>query len=314
MSKKNRIMLLAGLGMVLSLSQVQAHEGHHDAEEETSGHTELSAADVIAEKAEKKNVQIDMKKLSEAFGNFIGRNLQSPGLKFDMDSLIKGIREGSSGAPSPLTEKEYEEMMLAVQERAFKEMSETNLNSANEFLKKNATATGVVEVVPGKLQYVIVKEGTGAAVVEHNSPKINYTGKYQDGTVFGTSEEMGGPITIPLDQTIPGFSKGILGMKEGEERKLFVHPDLGYGTTGQLPPNELLIFDIKLVKANAQDEKKSASSVGAEGDKAHADADHNDEDFYIEEDEETDEATPKTHASTPATSAPAIKVESKPAK
>ena len=44
------------------------------------------------------------------------------------------------------------------------------------------------------------------------------------------------PITIPLDQTIPGFSKGIVGMKEGEKRRLFVHPDLGYGTTGQLPP------------------------------------------------------------------------------
>lgn len=282
MLKMKRILLLASIATTFSNFSLQAHEGNH------SEHTEISDASEgiahphpIENKADKKPVQVDMKKLSEAFGNFIGRNLQSPGLKFDMDSLIKGIREGSTGAPSPLTEKEYEEMMLAVQERAFKEMSETNLKSANDFIQKNAQASGVVEIVPGKLQYMIVKEGTGPAVEAHNSPKINYTGKYQDGTVFGTSEEMGGPITIPLDQTIPGFSKGILGMKEGEERKLFVHPDLGYGTSGQLPPNELLIFDIKLVQANAQDEKKS-NTKESEEDKSGLE----DNDFYIEDSEE----------------------------
>lgn len=108
-------------------------------------------------------------------------------------------------------------MMAAVQERAFKEMSSTNLNAANEFMTKNSKAPEVKEIVPGKLQYQMLEEGKGPEVTEHASPKIHYTGKYQDGTVFGTSEEMGGPITIPLDQTIPGFSKGIVRIKK--ERK-----------------------------------------------------------------------------------------------
>jgi peptidylprolyl isomerase len=220
--------------------------------------------------------QIDMIKLSEAFGHFIGKHLQSPGIKFDLESLIKGIREGAEGAPAPMSEKEYEEMMAAVQEKAFKEMSVKNLESANEFMTKNAKATGVSELVSGKLQYQTVKEGTGAAVQSTDSPMIHYTGKYLDGTVFGTSEEMGGPITIPLSQTIPGFSKGIVGMKEGEKRKLFVHPDLGYGTTGQLPPNELLIFDIELVKANSDEGKKDLDSDLS---------DNGDDDLDFEEDE-----------------------------
>lgn len=43
-----------------------------------------------------------MKKLSEAIGNFIVRNLQSPGLSFDLESIIiKGIREESAGQASP---------------------------------------------------------------------------------------------------------------------------------------------------------------------------------------------------------------------
>lgn len=240
---------------------------------------------------------VDMKKLSEAFGNFIGRNLQSPGLSFDLDSLIKGIREGAAGRPSPLSEKEYEEMMAAVQEKAFKEMSANNLKAANEFMTKNSKASGVVELIPGKLQYNILQQGTGAAVEPHSSPKIHYTGKYQDGTVFGTTEEMGGPITIPLDQTIPGFSKGIVGMKEGEKRRLFVHPELGYGGTSP-NPHELLIFDISVEQANAEGEKGKIGSHSNASHDANGPQDE-EEELFFEEDEE-DNTGPASHPQMPA--------------
>ncbi len=279
MLTKTRLLALSSFGLLLGLSPLQAEQTNA-----TSYYTEKTApSSPQGEKQEDKAPQIDMKKLSEAFGHFIGRNLQSPGLSFDLDGIIKGIREGASGQPSPLTEKEYEEMMAAVQEKAFKEMSTNNLKAANEFMTKNKQESGVVEVVPEKLQYSILKEGTGPTVEPHSSPKIHYTGKYQDGTVFGTSEEMGGPITIPLDQTIPGFSKGIAGMKEGEKRRLYVHPDLGYGTTGQLPPNELLIFDIDLVKANSDEGKGKQASLGG----SHKDSDDDEDDeLYIDEEEE----------------------------
>jgi peptidylprolyl isomerase len=250
---KKQIMALTTVGIVLGFCQGQADE-HGIQVMQNDKNKQQSEAPQGSEKID----SIDMRKLSQAFGNFIGRNLQSPGLKFDMESLINGIRGGAMGEPSPLSEKEYEEMMTAVQEKAFKEMSTNNLKSANDFLVKNGKLQGVKEIIEGKLQYQTLKEGSGATVEAHFSPKIHYTGKYQDGTVFGTSEEMGGPITIPLEQTIPGFSKGILGMKEGEKRRLYVHPDLGYGTSGQLPPNELLIFDIEVIKANSDDAKHKA--------------------------------------------------------
>lgn len=232
-----------------------------------------------------KNDEIDLKKLSETFGNFIGRNLKNPGLSFDVDSLIQGIRDGTEGKPAPLSEKDYEAMMAKVQEKVFKEMSEKNLKVADEFLAKNAKEGEIKEIVPGKLQYKIEKEGTGAVVEPHSSPKIHYTGKYENGTVFGTSTEMGGPITIPLDQTIPGFSKGIVGMKEGEKRLLFVHPDLGYGTSGQLPPNELLIFEIEVVKANSDDAKDGAKET-ASADNSSDDSSDDEDLFFDDEDED----------------------------
>ncbi len=285
MLKKTQLIALASLGLILGYGTLQA--------DDKSASATLDQTNKAAPGEAKKTTEIDMKKLSEAFGNFIGRNLKSPGLSFDLEGIVKGIREGAAGQPSPLTEKEYEEMMAAVQEKAFKEMSSSNLKNANEFISKNSKEAGVVEVVPGKLQYTILKEGTGPVVEPHSSPKIHYTGKYQDGTVFGTSEEMGGPITIPLDQTIPGFSKGIAGMKEGEKRRLFVHPDLGYGTTGQLPPNELLIFDIEVVKANADDAKAKKQSTASLKDQTSTSGSHDDDDddgLYLDEDEFMDES------------------------
>lgn len=238
--------------------------------------------------------EIDIKKVSESFGNFIGKNLKTSGLNFDIDAFLQGIKDGINGKPSPLTDKEYEKQMMLLQEMAFKKLTEENLKIAESFLLKNSKEKGVTEIEPLKLQYVIVKQGSGAEVKEGSSPEIQYTGKYADGTVFGSSQDTGGPITIPLDQTIPGFSKGLKGMKEGEVRRIFVHPDLGYGKTGHLPPNSLLIFEVELIKADNPEANKEEGKVSMAGGETGAkgngtDSDEDDEDEDDDEDDEDDE-------------------------
>jgi peptidylprolyl isomerase len=213
------------------------------------------------QKQEQSKTQVgdyDIHQVSEALGHFIGRNMKAPGIQFDIEAIIQGMREGAAGKPPPMSDEEYEKAMAQLQQKAYANLSETNLTAAEQFMQQNANTKGLVEIVPGKLQYIILEPGNGPVVPEHGTPLINYTGKYIDGTVFGSSENAGGPITVPIDQTIPGFSKGIAGMKEGEKRRLFVHPDMGYGKTGQLPPNSLLIFDIEVVKSVSPD-KDTAS-------------------------------------------------------
>lgn len=237
-------------------------------------------------KSEVANADGETQKISEALGHFIGRNLNAPGIHFDLESIIKGMREGSAGKPAPMSDEDYEKAMAQLQEKAFNNVAETNLEAANNFMKENVKAKDVIEVVPEKLQYLILEEGHDPVVPEHGTPQINYTGKYINGTVFGSSENAGGPITIPIDQTIPGFSKGIAGMKEGEKRRLFVHPDFGYGRTGQLPPNSLLIFDIEVVKATSPE--KDLSESDSQADKSHLKHD-GDEERDLDDDLEGDQ-------------------------
>ncbi len=249
MQKKNHILLAVATFSTLFSSAVTSAESPRDKLAETQ--TKVAKSEGFdAEKADDSQ-EVDIKKVSQALGNFIGRNLKAPGITFDTESIIVGIREGSEGKPSPLSDEAYEQAMTTLQQKAVHVLADTNLQAADKFMKENKDAKGVVEIVPLKLQYQILTEGNGPVVPANGTPLINYTGKYSDGSVFGCSEGAGGPIAVPIDQTIPGFSKGIAGMKEGEKRRLFIHPEFGYGTSGQLPPNSLLIFDIEVVKATA---------------------------------------------------------------
>ncbi|MFW5802990.1 MAG: FKBP-type peptidyl-prolyl cis-trans isomerase [Verrucomicrobiota bacterium] len=60
--------------------------------------------------------------------------------------------------------------------------------------------------------------------------KVHYTGKFEDGTVFDTSNERG-PLEITLGNhdVIPGVENAVEGMQEGEKKQVTVPCEEGYG-------------------------------------------------------------------------------------
>ncbi|HEY3637096.1 MAG TPA: FKBP-type peptidyl-prolyl cis-trans isomerase [Rhizomicrobium sp.] len=106
-----------------------------------------------------------------------------------------------------------------------------------------------------------VKVGTGAVAKSGQKVTVNYTGwlyvNGAKGAKFDSSLDHGQPFTFPLGAgaVIPGWDKGVAGMKEGGERTLIIPPEMGYGATGTpggpIPPNATLIFDVQLIKAGS---------------------------------------------------------------
>ncbi len=215
----------------------------------------LEASEVpIVEKKEVEPVKAaEIAKISEAFGHLIGKNLETIGVSFDIAQVIKGLQDSTNGKSSPMSEAECVQAISSVQEKIFNEQCEKNLIKAEKFLSENTQAKDVVALEEGRVQYKIEKEGDGALVESHFSPLVRYTGKYLDGTVFGSSKE---EEMISLDEIIPGLKAGLVGMKEGEKRTVYIHPELAYGTNGYLPPNSLLTFEVEVVKANAPQPQK----------------------------------------------------------
>ncbi len=202
--------------------------------------------------------QADVKKISETMGFYVVENLNAQNVVIDLDSLIRGIENAKAGKTPPLTKEEFAQIFMEYRKQAFDTKSTENLKTAEKFLSENSQDSEVLTLENGKLQYKILQKGSGEEVNEDNTPLIHYEGKFVDGKVFDSTQSRGAPVPISLKTTIPGFKMGLSGMKQGEKRRLFIHPDLGYGTAGRLPPNSLLIFDIEVVEAEAkkQDEKK----------------------------------------------------------
>ena len=125
----------------------------------------------------------------------------------------------------------------------------SNLELGREFLEENAKNDSV-KVTESGLQYMVLKEGTGAKPGPTDQVTVHYTGTLIDGTVFDSSVERGEPATFPLNRVIKGWTEGLQLMSEGSKYRLFIPSDLAYGTegNGDILPNSTLIFDVELIK------------------------------------------------------------------
>ncbi len=60
--------------------------------------------------------------------------------------------------------------------------------------------------------------------------KVHYTGSFEDGTVFDSSQGQE-PLqfTIGAGQVIPGFEDAVIGMGEGDRKRETIAPERAYG-------------------------------------------------------------------------------------
>jgi peptidylprolyl isomerase len=102
------------------------------------------------------------------------------------------------------------------------------------------------------LKYQDLKVGEGEVAKEGDFVKVHYTGSLQDGTKFDSSLDRGEPLTfrVGVAQVIKGWDEGVMGMRVGGKRKLFIPPELGYGERGSppaIPANSNLVFEVELL-------------------------------------------------------------------
>lgn len=124
----------------------------------------------------------------------------------------------------------------------------------------------------GKLKITDVKVGDGAELHTGDAALVLYTGKLTTGKVFDSNEkkdDKGQYEQLPLgfvmgnEEVIPGWEKGLEGMKVGGERTLVIPPNLAYGDRGSPPdigPGETLNFNIKLLDVVKKGEERIMDS------------------------------------------------------
>ena len=104
-----------------------------------------------------------------------------------------------------------------------------------------------------------IQQGRGEPAEQGRRLVVHYSGWLYDsatpghrGQSFDSSRTAGRPYEFVLGaaQVIPGWERGVAGMKEGGRRELTIPARLAYGPQGSppsIPPDATLVFEIELM-------------------------------------------------------------------
>jgi peptidylprolyl isomerase len=108
---------------------------------------------------------------------------------------------------------------------------------------------------PAELVTRDIVKGKGPKAKPGDQLTMHYVGvSWSNGQQFDASWDSGQafPFQLGAQMVIPGWDKGMVGMRQGGRRLLIIPPDLSYGPQGNGPigPNETLVFAVDLKKLN----------------------------------------------------------------
>jgi FKBP-type peptidyl-prolyl cis-trans isomerase len=187
-------------------------------------------------------------RVSYSFGMLFGSNLRTYPLEFNYDAFTEGFRAMFENDGPQFTEQEAEEYVENAMRNAMEKINEENRVKEETFLAINSQREEV-QVTSSGLQYEVLVETGGEKPVIDSTVKVNYTGRFIDGSIFDSSGDDG--ALIPLDMVIQGWTEALLLMSLGSKYIVYIPSSLAYGHNGIqniIPSYSTLIFEVELLE------------------------------------------------------------------
>lgn len=196
--------------------------------------------------------------LAYAIGINIGGNLLRDSLMLNLDLMKAGLNDAIYNTQNKiLTDKQVEDIFKTfsaqMQEKMMnkqKVVGEANSAKGKAFLEENKKNPKVKTTASG-LQYEVITEGNGPKPVATDKVTVHYVGTTIDGKEFDSSIRRGEPASFNLNGVIKGWTEGVQLMSVGSKYKFYIPSELAYGERGageNIGPNEVLIFEVELIK------------------------------------------------------------------
>jgi FKBP-type peptidyl-prolyl cis-trans isomerase len=213
----------------------------------------LSSAPLAADAGgvPKLELRTEQQKAGYAIGLQVGQNFSRLQCDFDLDAFRRGFEDAMKRRAKLMTAEQCRKTRDTYFKRVQRELPVKNAKAGKDFLAANKKKPGVVETRSG-LQYIVIKEGSGARPKATDSVRVHYTGRFTDGTEFDSSHWHKRPGEFRVTGgVIKGWTEALQLMKVGSKYKLFVPGDLAYGERpprgSPITPNALLIFEVELL-------------------------------------------------------------------
>jgi FKBP-type peptidyl-prolyl cis-trans isomerase FklB len=207
------------------------------------------------ENVEKMELKTEIDSVSYGIGVNIAKNLVGQGLTdLNVEAMAAALKDVISGDTLKMEEEECMSFVNAYMQGAQERQAQASIEVGREFLAANGKKKDVVTLESG-MQYIIMKEGTGAIPGPTDKVKTHYHGTLINGEVFDSSVDRGQPISFPVNGVIKGWIEALQLMPVGSKWKLFIPYNLAYGERGSSPkigPFSTLIFEVELLGIEEQ--------------------------------------------------------------
>lgn len=182
--------------------------------------------------------------------------------KFVIPSALAYGERGAGASIPPNSPLVFEIELLTPEEavrqeaEAAKKAESAALEQANKddvLLKNHLAKIGIDKTAKrtdSGIYYTLEKEGKGQAPTIASKVEVHYHGTLLDGTVFDSSVDRGKTAEFPLNGVVKGWQEAIPLLKPGGKGTFYIPSGLCYGarSTGKIPANSVLVFDVELFK------------------------------------------------------------------
>lgn len=120
-----------------------------------------------------------------------------------------------------------------------------NLGKADAYFERLATREDLIALVPNKIYYKTLKEGT-ENLTSANVKKVSFQYSMQ---ILGDKQSKDWGVIKKENPSsfIPGIAMALVGMAEGEERIVYIHPEYAYGESSFFAPNIAIVAQVRLL-------------------------------------------------------------------
>ncbi len=196
----------------------------------------------------------DRQKLGYALGVFFAQNISQQGIDMDVEYFLAAVSDILNNDRPKLSDEEIRTIFLkyqALEQETRAKQAAANKQTGKEFLDRNRTKEGVVELENG-LQYKILRSGSGPNPEPGSEVTVHYRGTLLDGNEFDSSYSRNEPAKLSLNRVIRGWQQALPLMKTGALWEIYIPSELAYGATGAgtIGPDETLIFEIELIEVH----------------------------------------------------------------
>lgn len=203
----------------------------------------------------------DRERASYMVGLDLARQVRPLEGEVDIDIVVQALRDALVHRKPQLGDAEIEAIRRQFTQHLRekhaadrKALAAKNAADGDALLGANARQPGVETTASG-LQYQVLRDASGPKPNADDTVDVNYIVKRPDGFVLDDTYAVGHSSRFPLNRTMPGLAEAIQRMPMGGKLRVWIPGRLAWGENGhgaEIPPNQLLIYEIELLAIAGQ--------------------------------------------------------------